>query len=331
MSLKRVLIVGVGSIGERHLRCFQNTGRVQVAFVEPRAELREQIAARYPGTVPYNTFETALQTPQDVAVIATPAPYHIPQARQAVAQGWDVLIEKPLSVELTGIDELIAETEQQRRIVGVAYVHRANPLLQKARQVLQSGELGQPVELLVVGGQHFPTYRPAYREIYYRDHALGGGAIQDAITHLFNAGEWLLGPITKLVCDAEHLVLEGVDVEDTVHLLARQGEVLASYSMNQHQAPNELMLTVICQRGTLKIEWHTNRLSLMTTPSSEWQHSILPPLERDDLFIAQANTFLDAVETRQPAACTLEEGLQTLKVNQAALRSVKEGCWMTIC
>src|SRR5262249_15221081 len=81
-------------------------------------------------------------------------------------------------------------------------------------------------------------------------------------------GEWLLGPVERLVADAAHLVLDGVTVEDTVHLLARhgpplltlspdvggegrvRGSVLASYSLNQYQAPNELTLTVICERGT---------------------------------------------------------------------------------
>ncbi len=42
---------------------------------------------------------------------------------------------------------------------------------------------------------------------------IGGGAIQDAITHTMNAAEWLVGPIDSLVADARHCVLEGVDVE----------------------------------------------------------------------------------------------------------------------
>src|SRR5690606_32808909 len=128
-------------------------------------------------------------------------------------------------------------------VAGVAYVYRAHPALEEMRQAIASGRFGRPVELVAVLGQHFPFYRPAYRTIYYRDRATGGGAIQDALTHVLNAGEWLVGPITRLACDAEHLVLDGVDVEDTVHLLARHGRVMASYSLNQHQAPNESTIT----------------------------------------------------------------------------------------
>ncbi len=68
-------------------------------------------------------------------------------------------------------------------IAGVAYPYRAHPTLAAMRDAIASGRFGKPLEVVVVAGQHFPTYRPAYRDIYYRDRATGGGAIQDALTH----------------------------------------------------------------------------------------------------------------------------------------------------
>lgn len=75
-----------------------------------------------------------------------------------------------------------------------------------------------------------PSHRPAYRTIYSNDHAKGEGAIQDALTHVANTAEWLVGPVDRLVANAGHQVLDGVSVEDTVHLLAKHGEVMASYT-----------------------------------------------------------------------------------------------------
>ena len=54
-----------------------------------------------------------------------------------------------------------------------------------------------------------------------------------------------------------HRVLEGVTVENTVHVLTRHGNVLGSYSLNQYQSPNESTITVICDRGTVRWESHT--------------------------------------------------------------------------
>jgi predicted dehydrogenase len=212
----------------------------------------------------------------------------------------------------------------------VGYVYRCHPLLSALRRAVLGGRFGRPVELVSVVGQHFPTFRPAYRDTYYRDRAAGGGAIQDALTHALNAGEWLLGPIDRLVTDAGHQVLEGVAVEDTVHLLARHGSVLASYSLNQHQAPNELTFTVVCEKGTARWESHEHRWRWMTQPNAPWEEERIEPLERDVLFVAQANAFLDAVEGRTAPQCSLEEGVQTLRANLAALESVERGAWQVI-
>jgi len=326
----RVLVICVGSIGERHLRCFLATDRAEVALVEVNPSVRSAVAERYGVERAGSDLEDALAFRPQIAVIATPAPLHVSMAARLADAGIHVLIEKPLSVSLDGIDRLRDAMQRRRVTAAVAYVYRCHPLLAAMRQAVCAGRFGRPVELVAVAGQHFPTYRPAYRSIYYTDRATGGGAIQDALTHLVNAGEWLLGPVERLVADAAHQVLEGVSVEDTVHLLARHGEALASYSLNQHQAPNEMTISVVGERGTARCEFHHRRWRWTTRPDEPWHDEAISALERDTLFVAQANAFLDAVEGRAEVLCTLEEGIQTLRVNLAALASLEQGAWQTI-
>ncbi|MFM9960143.1 MAG: Gfo/Idh/MocA family protein [Planctomycetaceae bacterium] len=327
--LRKLLVVGVGSIGERHLRCFLTTGRVEAVFVEVNAALRQTISERY-NVSGFASLDEALATQPTAAVVAVPAHLHIEIATQLAERGLHLLIEKPLSTSTAGIERLQQIVRDRGLIAGVAYVYRSHPLLTAMRVAIQDGRFGRPVELIAVSGQHFPTYRPAYRDIYYKDRTTGGGAIQDALTHVINAGEWLLGPVDRLVADAAHQVLEGVSVEDTVHLLARHGEVMASYSLNQHQAPNEFTLTIVCERGTIRWESHQNRLRTMLAPSSEWHDETITPLERDTLFVKQAHQFLTSIEVSSPPACSIDEGLQTLRVNLAALASTDGGGWQTI-
>lgn len=327
--MHRVVVIGVGSIGERHVRCFLATGRASVSIVESKTSLAEEISKRYNVSV-QRDLESAIADRPEIAVIATPAPLHVPQAIQLVEAGIQVLIEKPLSTSLEGLERLRSLVAERQATVGLAYVYRAFPLMVKLREAVHSGRFGTPREIVAVSGQNFPTYRPAYREIYYRDRKMGGGAIQDALTHVVNLGEWLVGPIDRLVGDAAHQVLEGVDVEDTVHVLTRQGTVMGSYQLNQHQAPNESCITVVCDRGTVRCEVHNNRLLSMTKPGEPWQEEALGPAERDTAFIAQANAFLDAVEGKRPLLCPLDEGIQTLKVNLAILESVERGEWRKI-
>jgi predicted dehydrogenase len=322
------MIVGVGSIGERHLRCFQVTGRAEVSFVEINEALRTTISRRYlvPG---FADLDVAMSGRPDVAVIATPADRHIDIALRLAEHKIHVLIEKPLSTAVDGVDRLAQVARERNVVIGVAYVYRCFPALAAMREAVVSGRFGRPVELVAVCGQNFPTYRPAYRDTYYANRVTGGGAIQDALTHLLNAGEWLIGPIDRLVADAAHRVLADVEVEDTVHLLARHGEVLASYSLNQHQAPNEVTLTVICENGVVRWESHLHRWRWVNHVDEPWNDEPHDPPPRDAAFIAQAHAFLDACAGQMPPLCSLQEGLQTLRVNLAALASVDSGSWQT--
>src|SRR5262249_2492689 len=94
--------------------------------------------------------------------------------------------------------------------------------------------------------------------------------------------------------------------------------------------PNEVTLTIVCERGTARFELHSHRWRWMTTPGDPWQDEAIAPLERDALFLAQAGAFLDVVEGRGTPACSLDEGLQTLRVNLAALASVQAQRWETV-
>jgi predicted dehydrogenase len=312
------------------VRCFINTGRANVSICEINPTLREEISQRYEVERVYDDVNAALAEPHDAAVIAVPANAHIDVAQKALSAGCDLLIEKPLSVSLDGVAELSRAAASQGRIVGVAYVYRAHPALAAMREAIVSGSLGKPLQLVAVCGQNFPTYRPAYRESYYVNRATGGGAIQDALTHVINAGEWLAGPVVRLVADADHKVLDGVAVEDVAHILARHGDVMASYSLNQFQAPNENTITVVCQRGTARFEYHNHRWRLMRAPDTPWHDEAVTGIERDTMFIRQANAFLDAVERRGDLLCDLAAGAQTLRVNLAVLQSVETRTWQEV-
>jgi len=325
----RVLVIGTGSIGERHTRCFLATGRATVQICELNRDVRLRVAETY-GVESFVALEQALENPPDIAVICTPAPQHVPMARQLVLAGTHVLVEKPLGISLDGVDQLCWEMEHSERIVAVAYVGRQNPMLVEMKQAIDSGRFGKPLELIMQGGQHFPTYRPAFRETYYRDRETGGGAIQDALTHSINTAQWLVGPVQRVAADCDRLVLDGVNVEDTVHVIARHGPVMASYTLNQHQAANETRLQVVCERGVVRFEADKHCWKSMVTPGSDWTLESQVSLERDDLFIRQAKMFLDAVEKGTAVSCTLAEGVETLQANLAILAAADTGTWQEV-
>jgi predicted dehydrogenase len=326
--MHRILVIGVGSIGERHLRCMKNTGRAQVGLVETNATLAQDIARKYEVADAFTNLDEALKMPWTAAIICTPAQTHVPIAQKLADAGVNLLIEKPFSTSTDGIDRLISTVRWKKLVAYVAYVYHSHPGLLDMRNAIHSGKYGKPYHVITVSGQHFPFFRPAYRQIYFTDHAKGGGAIQDSLTHMMNAIEWLVGPMTRVTCDAAHKVLEGVTVEDTVNLTARHGEVMSSFAHNMWQMQNETFMTVLCEKATMRFEVVNHRWLLMDKINGPWIPHEFGPMERDDWFTRQSNLFVDSVEGKgsQPSPlCTLEEGYQTLRVNLAALKSAAAG------
>jgi len=324
---QRILVIGVGSIGERHVRCYLATGRAHIGICEINGDLRDTIADRYAIGESFDNLDDALAAGWDGALIATPAHTHIPIAITVAKAGIHLIIEKPLSTSLDGLDELRQLVAEKNLTAVVSYNYRAHPGVVAMKAALDSGRFGKPRQLYAMIGQHFPKYRPAYREIYFADHAQGGGAIQDAITHIWNACEWFLGPMDRIAVDADHQLLDGVTVEDTVNAIARHGDVMASYAVNLYQAPNESTITIVCEKGTLRLEVHEKRWRCMTEPEGPWTDEAFDLPERDSWYTLNANTILDALEGSAPPRCSLEEGIQTLRVNLAALRSAETRSW----
>ncbi|GAG08255.1 unnamed protein product, partial [marine sediment metagenome] len=121
-----------------------------------------------------------------------------------------------------------------------------------------------------------------------------------------------------------------VEVEDTVHVIARHGDVLAVYSSNQHQPPNELTTTIVCERGAAKFNLHDGCWYSMVEPGGSWERVYDFKGERDDVFISQAGIFLDVVEGRAKPTCTLAEGKQSVRVSLAILASADHPSWRLV-
>lgn len=325
MSQPSVLILGCGSIGERHLRCFKATGRVRVTAADAAPATLARMRDSYGVETAGDGMQALRDGRYDVVVICTPAMLHVDLALQALEAGAHVLIEKPLSQSMTGIDRLRETSGRSGRQVAVAYVYHVFPVLVQVREFLARGQLGPILQAVVTTGQPFHRLRPGYAATYYRDHATGGGAIQDALTHAANWIESVLGPADSVLCDCAHLALPEVAVEDTVSVASRHGRAHAHFSLNQFQAPNETSLQLNAAAGSVRIELHRHRWGVFHAGAAEWEWHDVAPVERDGHFIAQANAFLDQVEGRPPTLCSLDAAIQTLRFNLAALASARRG------
>ncbi|HEY7575693.1 MAG TPA: Gfo/Idh/MocA family oxidoreductase, partial [Thermoanaerobaculia bacterium] len=139
----RVLICGLGSIGRRHLRQMRELGASRVdAYRTGRATLADA-GQPWPDRVFENLEEALAQNP-DVVVVSNPTSLHVETALAAVRAGAHVLVEKPLSHRLEGVESLATEARARERVVSVGCNLRFHPILRRLRELISAGTLGPP-------------------------------------------------------------------------------------------------------------------------------------------------------------------------------------------
>ena len=114
------------------------------------------------------------ECPCDAVAIVTPDFLHADIAVACARAGKHLIVEKPLATKLEDAARLRAAAGD--KLIQVAYVYRVHPAVDAVRNLILSSDIGTVLQVVATSGQHFPTFRPAYREIYYNDRRTGGGA-----------------------------------------------------------------------------------------------------------------------------------------------------------
>ncbi len=328
MAKKRILFVGGGGIGERHIRCFLATGEVQASVCEIREDRMSELQDKYPISRIFTDFGQIPLDEFDAAVIAVPAHLHIPMALACARHGLPFLLEKPLSVNLEGVDELLSIIAENNVYATVGFVRRSQPCYQKLRELALSGLIGELQMARFHSAQEFPKYRPDYRETYYAHEETGGGCILDGATHFLNLAEWVFGEVQEVVALYDRLVLTGVECEDSAIIVMRfrNNSALVEVFVNQFQKPNVAEIELIGTKGNLRLVFVNGALVIThcADDSNRWEELCRASCGRDDPFIQQARDVLAGIDGKAPPITSVAEAAHNLRVLLAAKRSQNE-------
>ena len=321
--------MGSGGIGRRHLKGYSLTGRAELAIVEPDAGRRAEAAQMFGIREAYTDIRDADLSRFDLAVICAPANYHVALIRTCAAARLPLMVEKPLSVTMDDVDVALAEVRDAGVEARVGYVRRVAEEVVALREKIRVGKIGKLRLAYLNSSQEFPKYRPDFQRTYYARPEMGGGAILDAASHLFDMLIWIMGKPTDVSCMFDRLVLEGTDVEDTclVNIRFANG-AMANVTINQFQKPNVATFEFIGDAGNLMIEHST--LKFADDDSGTWKEQrnymdgLVPTEAHQARFRLQADAMLDAIEGRPCWLATLDEALDNLRVALAAKQSWRD-------
>ena len=315
----KVLVAGSGSIGRRHMRNLRSLGISELAGCDPDPERLAPMVAEL-EIHPFGAFETAMEAFRpDAILICTPPSFHLEQARQGVAMGAHVFIEKPLSHSMEGVKALIGEARASGRVLQVGYNLRFHPPIRKLKQIVDENTIGRILWTRAEVGQYLPDWRPwqDYRQSYTARRELGGGIILDA-SHEIDYLLWFFGEPIEVLCMASTVSQLAVNVEDSASLLLRfPSGAHADLHLDFVQRVPSRSCKLVGEEGTAI--WEDGEATKVRVVRPDKQaEDFRFDFDDNEMYVAEVKQFLDCIETGQSPLVNAEHAAQVLRWALAA-------------
>jgi len=329
--LERLLVVGLGSIGTRHIRLARSL------LPELRiVVLRHQLVAA-PPEVPgvercVGTMAEALAFRPQAAVIANPASHHLEVAQVLAENGVHLLIEKPLSDSAAGVADLLEIGRARGLTVMIAYNLRFMPSLRRFRELIQENIVGKILSVRVEAGQYLPTWRPGsdYRTGVSARRDLGGGVLLE-LSHEVDYLQWIFGEIAWVKATCVRRSSLEIDVEDTAFLtLAFTGgqgtdQLVASVVLDFVRHDTTRQCTVVGETGTVRWNAVAGTVERFSAGGKEWIDLFRHVAQRDETYLLEWGHFLRCLADGTPPPIGAADGLAVLRVVDAARQAAETG------
>jgi predicted dehydrogenase len=217
--------IGCGEIAHLHAAALRDLAAdgvpvVPVAAADPDPVHREAVAENFPFERFYDSPEDLLADPDvDAVWAAVPTALHRRLYEQVLAAGKHLYAEKPIAPSLAEVQGLAVLADEAPVITQVGFQSRFDPLLDRARDLVRSEEIGPTMSYLWRDDEGFPTTAIVGARSDWRSHraSAGGGVLIEHSIHAIDVLIWIFGPVARVTAVSRNVL--GFDVEDTVVLL----------------------------------------------------------------------------------------------------------------
>jgi predicted dehydrogenase len=341
----RYAIIGCAAgIAITHLRALSELPNAQIVGMCDVAADRGAERAAENGSPFFTDHKTMLaEVKPDIAVITTPHPFHAPIAIDCMLAGAHVLVEKPLAVEVAQGDQMIAAAERTGRTLAVSFQQRFRPSIEYARNIVESGELGELVRVLMV--------EPWYRTGFYYGSAgwrgtwkgEGGGVLMNQGPHPLDLLCYLAGQPAK-VWGWTRTRAHAIEVEDSAQAMLEFANGAPGYlTLSTVETGVDRRLQIVGDRAALELVGDDLGVLRFTPSLSEHRSTTQemwasPKVEREVValpgdgggHLAVYRDLEEAIQTGRRPRCDGREALMSLELANAITLSSDLGQPVTL-
>lgn len=339
MTTARLALIGAGVIGQRHLVALRACAGVELVGIADLFPSARAVADAQ--GVPF--FETAAllleATRPEGVIVATPTEHHLQPTLEALDAGAHVLVEKPIMATVAEAETAAARSAATGRHILVGHHRRYYGLVQRAREMLNSGVIGQ---LVAVSGQwnmrkHRDYYEPDWRKRWQ------AGPVLTNLIHDMDLLRHLVGDVTSISAETANSVL-GFEKEDTAALILRFANgALGTFILSDQthspwgweQATGENAAFPRSGRNAIRfmgtqgaLEFPNLKLWRSNGDVADWKQQLfgedlVDPLE--DAFVNQIDHFTDVIGGHAAPRINAHDATSTLRATLAVYDAAREG------
>lgn len=331
----RILIAGLGAIGQRHARNLRAIAGDRLELLAyRRRRLQHVVTDRLErddtrnveielGLTVFDDLDAALAARPHAVFVCTPSSGHMEIALRAARAKCHLFIEKPISHSLEGIEELRETVAAQQLVALVGCQWRYHPAVRWLREVLQAQALGPLVRAEIDYGEYLPDWHPYedYRTSYAARAELGGGVVLTQI-HDYDLAWWLFGAPRTVSASGGQLSDLAIDVEDTVDAQLEGGAVPVTIRQSFASRPPRRTIGVDGENGSVTVDLLNGRVSSNPRLAAA---GAFADYQRNGMFVEEARHFLACLAGDERPAVPLDDGIAVLRVALAVRESMRGG------
>ncbi len=311
----KILLIGLGSIGKRHLTNILNLGYTNVSIVTRSGILSEP----FTQLTVYSTVEKALQETQfEAAIVCTPTAQHTQVVLQLLNANIPyIYLEKPVSHSYHNIQAIYDLVEKNNTHFVIGYDLHFDIGLQKVKELFAANTIGNLISANAQVGQYLPDWRPQedYTKGMSAKTETGGGVMLDLV-HEFDYLHWLIGEVETIACIHKNSGALAIETEDIAEVLLKfKNGVIGTIHLDYLQ--QKLVRNCMFTGSTGTIFWNLgeNKVNWINQQKEDFEFSY-KGFERNDRFMAIMKSFLEnATDDR---LTSLKDGLASLQMVLAA-------------
>ena len=327
-----ILIIGLGSIGQRHLRNLKliepkakfyairvkkNVPLLNHSNMAIKGDIKKKYSIQYFKTLS-KIYKNNIKI--DCAFVCTPSSKHISQVIELLKYNIPCFVEKPLGSSLKRLTELEVLLKKKKIVTMMGYQLRFNPLIQYLEKIIKKkSPIGRPLSAHIHHGENIEDFHPYenYKISYAANKKLGGGVILtqiheiDYFLYLFEKYDVIHSSFTSSKISDLDINVE--DVFSSNFLLKKnKTKVICSINLNFFERPKKRKFYLIGKKGSLVACFNSNTIRINKNKRKEVKKF---KFKKNDIFIKELKFFISRVKSKRmiPNSLNLYNGIKTLR------------------